>query len=68
MIVNEQHRHLHFAAQEVCLALAGAEVNGLNVRARIALVQLALVAGCTHVAWWPNWARAATSQGAEVKP
>lgn len=60
MIVDEQHRHLHFAAQVVCLELTVDEVARLNERARVALVQLAIVSGCTHAAWWPDWARSAS--------
>jgi len=55
MIIDKQHEHLHFAAQEVCIALGAEDVRGLNERARVALVQLAMCAGCTHVEWWPEW-------------
>jgi len=55
MIVDEQHRALHFSAQEVCASLQAGEFASLNERARVALTQLAIYAGCTNAAWWPPY-------------
>ncbi len=55
MIMDEQHRALHLTAQEVCAALSVEEFGRLNSRVQVALTQLAIYAGCTHVAWWPTW-------------
>ena len=56
MIADEQHRTLHFAAQAVCFALPSEIFAMLSQEARVALVQLAIYASATSVAWWPEWA------------
>jgi hypothetical protein len=56
MIMSEEHEAIHFAAQEVCNGLTKEEYAALNQRARVALAQLAIYAGCTNVEWWPDWA------------
>ena len=55
MIIGEHHRALHMAAQELCTAVSTSQFRELNQRARVALVELAIHAGCTDMPWWPEW-------------
>ena len=56
--IMEQLDALRRAAQEVCESLdkdgtqRKGDTYGLNLRTRKALIQLAILAGCTNVGWW----------------
>ena len=52
MIVDEQHLRLHEAAQEVCLKLDADSFVLLSDEAKDAMIELAMLCGCSHVPWF----------------
>jgi hypothetical protein len=51
--VDPHHAALHSAAQALCGAFHGSELRRLTAEQQQAIDNLALLAGMTHLPWWP---------------
>lgn len=52
--VDPHHAALHSAAQALCGAFHGSELRRLTAEQQQAIDNLALLAGMTHLRWWPT--------------